>query len=548
MNMRVVFLLVRAFFSGTKPIKDFFERISTSRSRIISMVSSFLIVLVFVYLGILLGVNYYSYQTLGLLLGYPYLGLVLAALLGFAFQLFYSLASGTSLLYGAKDILLVGSLAVRHTELGASRLLIAYLLQAPLYWFVTLPSLIVGLWIDGFSLVYLFGGLLFLLVGPLFALSLSVLFSMVLVRLTKGKNHKMAEELVSAVSLVLLILVLTVSLTRNLTDDGSLLSFNYEVMLQSYAPLVEKIMSLFPWFRIQAQMVTSLASQFIILGSGIILFVCLVLLVGTTYAANLSYVLSNQSGTRTRKAKHTFNSSSPQRALMKRELLIIRSESMFVFEIIGELGIPVLLLVLYSFMGILDELAEVVSQLTQTGVFLQLVYLLLLLFANLSMISSTSVSRQGKRFDLDKQYPLDASTFVQAKLLFHLALVFIPHAFFLAVALLLLSLPLLHLLWMIPLSLLCIGMIACLHLAIDYHHPRLDWKVSQQAMKSNLNGLYGMLITFAVLALFALILLLPILVGLSTELSILLLFGLTGLGFSLSYRLALSQARSLLSK
>ncbi len=171
----------------------------------------------FVYLGILLGVNYYSYQTLGLLLGYPYLGLVLAALLGFAFQLFYSLASGTSLLYGAKDILLVGSLAVRHTELGASRLLIAYLLQAPLYWFVTLPSLIVGLWIDGFSLVYLFGGLLFLLVGPLFALSLSVLFSMVLVRLTKGKNHKMAEELVSAVSLVLLILVLTVSLTRNLT-------------------------------------------------------------------------------------------------------------------------------------------------------------------------------------------------------------------------------------------------------------------------------------------------------------------------------------------
>ncbi len=166
MNMRVVLLLVRAFFSGgTKPIKDFFERISTSRSRIVSILASFLIVLVFIYLGAILGVNYYSYQTLGLLLGYPYLGLVFAALLGFAFQLFYSLASGTSLLYGAKDILLVGSLAVRHTELGASRLLIAYFLQAPMYWFVTFPSLIVGLWIEGFSLVYLLGGLLFLLIG-----------------------------------------------------------------------------------------------------------------------------------------------------------------------------------------------------------------------------------------------------------------------------------------------------------------------------------------------------------------------------------------------
>lgn len=548
MNMRVVLLLVRAFFSGTKPLKDFFERISASRSRIVSILASFLIVIVFIYLGVILGVNYYSYQTLGLLLGYPYLGLIFAALLGFAFQLFYSLASGTSLLYGAKDILLVGSLAVRHSELGASRLLIAYFLQAPMYWFVTFPSLIVGLWIEGFSLVYLLGGLLFLLIGPLFALSFSVVISMVLVRLTKGKNHKMAEELVSAISLVLLILMLTVSLTRNMTDNDSLLSFNYEAMLQVYAPIIEKILGLFPFFRMQAQVVTSLVSQLIFLASGVLLFIGLVLLVGNTYAANLSYVLSNQSRARTRKVKHTLRSASPQRALMKRELLIIRSESMFVFEIVGELGIPVLLLVLYSFMGILDELAEVASQLIETGVFLQLVYLLLLLFANLSMISSTSVSRQGKRFGLDKQYPLGAGTYVQAKLLFHLMLVFIPHTLYLTAALLLLSLPLAHILWMIPLSLLCIGMIACLQLAIDYHHPRLDWKVSQQAMKSNLNGLFGMLAAFISLALFALVLLLPMLIGLSMVLSVLLLFGLTGLGFSLSYRLALNQARILLSK
>jgi ABC-2 type transport system permease protein len=91
-------------------------------------------------------------------------------------------------------------------------------------------------------------------------------------------------------------------------------------------------------------------------------------------------------------------------------------------------------------------------------------------------------------------------------------------------------------------------MIACLQLAIDYHHPRLDWKVSQQAMKSNLNGLFGMLAAFMSLALFALILLLPMLIGLSMVLSVLLLFGLTGLGFSLSYRLALRGARVLLSK
>ncbi|MGH0052189.1 MAG: hypothetical protein ACQ5SW_02205 [Sphaerochaetaceae bacterium] len=548
MNLRVVFRLVRAFFSGTKPLRSFYERIRIARSRILNGVTSTLFLLVFLSLACLLAVNYYSYQTLGLLMGIPYLGLLFASVMAFAFQFLYSLAGGVSLLYGGKDILLVGSLAVRHRELGASRLLIAYFLYAPLYWFVSLPALVVGLWIDGFSLLYLTGALLFLLVGPLFSLSLSVVLSLLLVRLTKGRNHKREEALVSMVAMMLLILILTVSFTRNIPENGTYLSFNYELMMQSYGPIIEKLIRIFPLFRIQAMMVSSLSAQLVMVAIGFVLAAFLVLLVGGTYAGNLSYVLSNQVVSKIRKGPHSFRAISPQRALMKRELLIIRSESAFVFEVFGELGIPLLLLVLYGFMGILDELQELISGFAEMGITLQLLYVLLLLFANISLISSTSVSRQGKLFILDKQYPLDASIFVQAKVRFHLVLVSLPHILYLTAALVLLSFPLIHLLWMVPLSLLCIGIVACLHLAIDYRHPRLDWKVSQQAMKSNPNGLIGMGISLVISVLFALFLFLPTVLGIPTVLSIFLLFfASSGILYG-SYRLVLREARLLLSR
>ncbi|MGE4454928.1 MAG: hypothetical protein AB7D92_10375 [Sphaerochaeta sp.] len=548
MNMRVVYLLVRAFFSGTKPVRDFLDRIRVSRSRLLSVVTTLLISIVFLYFFVLLGVNYYAYQTLGLLLNVPYLGLFFASLIGFAFQVLSFLAGGSSLLYSGKDILLVGVLAVGNRELGTSRLIISYLLHAPLYWFITLPSLIVGLWIDGFSLLYLVGGLVFLLFGPLFALGFSVLLSMGLVHLTKGKNHKMVEELISMVALVSLILVLTSTLMGNLLEDSSGIAFNYEAMLQSYGPLIERLITLFPLFHLQAEMVHIVGSQLIFLSIGVLLTVFLVVLTGGTFRSNLSYVLSNQSVVKQRGFKRGVVLSSPRKALMRRELLIIRSESMFVFEVAGELGIPLLLLVLYAAMGVLDELAEVASTLVETGYLPQITYLILLLFANIGMVSSTSVSRQGKRFYLDKQYPLNAETYVQAKLALHLLLLYLPHVLYLVLACFLLSFPPVHLLWMIPLSFLSISSVASLHLAIDYHHPHLDWKVSQQAMKSNLNGLFGMIVSLTVVAVYGVMLLLPMVFDISLFIPVVGLFILSGAGLYGSYRLACSKAQALLCR
>ena len=40
-------------------------------------------------------------------------------------------------------------------------------------------------------------------------------------------------------------------------------------------------------------------------------------------------------------------------------------------------------------------------------------------------------------------------------------------------------------------------------LAIDYSRPRLEWKLPQQAVKQNMNGMLGMIVSLITIAIFA---------------------------------------------
>ena len=178
----------------------------------------------------------------------------------------------------------------------------------------------------------------------------------------------------------------------------------------------------------------------------------------------------------------------------------------------------------------------------------ELLFLVLLMMASLGMLSSTSVSRQGKMFNLDRLYPLQAKHFVQAKLVLHLLLFGLPNLAYLIISLLALQLSLFHLGWMAPLSLLSLAVISTLHLALDYHHPNLDWTTAQQAMKSNLNGLLGMLIALAWVVVVAALLLLPHFLPIPSFLGWVLLALIGPLALLCSHRLAVGEASLALTR
>lgn len=551
MNFRTVGMLVKAYWIGNKPIASALERFSFSkkgsRSKLLSVVLGLMLVVMFVYFALLLGLNYYSYQMLGMLMDEPLMGLFIASALSFFVLLLFSLTSIRDFLYTAKDILLVKTLKVGDASLAASRLILLYLHYAPLYWFLTLPSLVVGTFIQGFSISYALFSLLYLLFGPILPLCCSVAFTLLLIGAGKGKRVRFLEEIGPIILLVVFIVGMSASFTRNLGQD-SLLDFQYEAMLVNLGPLFTSLKQKLPLFALQAD---QLFSPVCILQVVSLTLFCL-LLVGfvtaRTYQGNFSKLLSNQSSRSHTRKGLVFKANSQMAALLKRELVVIRSNSSFIFELAGELFIPVVLIVVYMLTGVMDEMAVMADTLKTFPFFEQLLFLIMLLVANLGMLSSTSVSRQGRMFVYDRLYPIDPSMYVQAKLLLHISLVGFPNLIYLTLSLVFFNLSLYHLVWMVPLSLALILLAAALHLGIDYRHPKLDWTLAQQAMKSNTNGLIGLALSFVLEVVVAAFLILPVLLNIPFIYFAALLLILALPAVRYAYSMAVHQASQALTR
>ncbi len=516
MRTHVVLLLVRAFLDGVKPVKTYFSRLTVSkgskRGIVLQVVIAAMLVCSLVMLVLMVGFNYYTYQTLGTLIGIPYLGMFLATLAGFSFLFFLGSIGLSSIIYSGKDITLASTLPVSGVELLSSRLLVAYVLYFPLYVGIVLPGIVVAAFLEGISLLFVVGSLFLLLLGPLLPLSLALLVATALVRLSKGVRFRLAEQLFSFVFILGFSLVMISLFSRNM-EDGSSFQVDFQAMMLSVGTTFTTLTKAFPLFVMQAKMLWTWPDF-------LLQALCLVaiptgisLVVGRGYAHSLSLVASSQSITR-KKGKHgrrdSYMSMSQSSTLIVREIEVIRGQSVFMIELVGELFIPLILLGVYALTGVLGEIQGLASQVASSAYLPYGLVLGVLLMSSISMLSSTSVSRQGPQFSLDKTLPLSPSVFVRAKLMLHMILVGSTDLIYLALALMFFRLPLIHLVWMVLLSLPVVFSIAAFGLAIDYRRPMLTWSIPQQAMKSNMNGLLGMGCAIAVLIVVGLSLFVPL--------------------------------------
>ncbi|HKL57622.1 MAG TPA: hypothetical protein VJ854_04420 [Sphaerochaeta sp.] len=556
MRIPIVFLLVKAFLQGVKPLQTYFSRLSVSdqakkgRGRVLQVVLAALMLFSFTILVAMLGFNYYSYQTLGSLIGIPYLGMFLGALAGFSFIFLLASIGLSSIIYRGKDITLASTLPVSERELLVSRLLIAYILYCPIYAGIVLPAIVVAAFVEGVNALFVVGALALLLLGPLLPLSLALLVATALVRLSKGRRTKMVEQLFSFVFILGFSLVMITLFSRNAGED-SLFQVDYQAMMLSMETTFKTMTRLFPLFVLQGRLLWSLpaflANSLVLLGFPLAISAC----VGRGYDRSLSLVFSSHSVTRTKRNQSSHNSCKPRSTtltLMVRDLEVIKSQSVFMIELVGELLIPLILLGVYALTGVLGELEGMAFLVASSPYLPYGLFLGVALISSISMLSSTSVSRQGPQFALDKALPLKAGGFVRAKILLHLGLVGSANVLYLVVSLLFFSISLSHLLWMVPLTLLVVFSNAAFGLAIDYRRPLLTWNIPQQAMKSNMNGLLGMGVSIVVIIAVGIVLFVPMFFVSSAAVGIGLSF-LVASGFSLlSWKVCTRQARAALSR
>ncbi|MFA5448493.1 MAG: hypothetical protein WC233_09490 [Sphaerochaeta sp.] len=549
--MRETLLLLKAYWVGIKPYAMFLQRFGfrsrRRQNKVLSVVLAALLVITFGYFMVMLFSNYWAYQTLGMMIDRPYLGLFFAAVVSSVATLVYTLTSVSNVLYQAPDIKMLQALPIEERTLALSRLAILYATAAPIYWFFTLPAMVVAALIGGFSFQLFFGALFFLVLGPILPLSILTLIGVAIMRSRIFERSPGLSKTIAMVLFILFFVGLSSMMTRYLDQSGAM-AYDYQAMIASLVPLIEVLERWLKPLLVQANALLSFSSLFwfilLSLGVGAVAMQVVV----ATYHSTVA--LAKIGGHRRANGRRATleRGRSPLVALMRRELVVLSSQNAFVFEIVGELFIPLILLVVWIITGTIGDMAALFSSILSLDMATQIIFVILLLMGNFSLLSSTSVSRQGKYFALDRLYPVEAARYVQAKLLLHLLLVGVTNIIYVSTALILIGAGAKALAWAIPLSVLSVAVIAPLQLAIDYRNPNEEWTLAQQAMKSNLNGLFGLVIALGWTVICALFLILLPLLGVVRAPLIAPLFIIGAVVARWGYRFAINQARLALSR
>ncbi len=519
MNLQTVSLLVRSYYSGTKPWTHLFHIVSARRPdkpigtakktmRIVgSIFLGLLLAFSFAMLMIMIGVNYYSFQQMGLLIGLPDLGLFLAEILGAVIVFLFSCMTASSTLYRGKDLALLMTVPIRQSELLASRLILLYVAMFPIYFFMVLPGIVIVWSVTGWSVPLVFGGLLTLLLGPVAPVLLGSVFGMLIMKMTKGRNNKVLIELISILLVMGLVLfaqggVLRMSGLDETADPSQLVAALGATVSAAYKSLF--------YFACQASMSFSnygFLNAYLAIALNILINVALAALVILLLARSYSQCVSiAQNGAnkakRRRLAASThfsrkrrsalFTPSSRVISLAAKDWEIVKGTPAFLTELVGEVCIPIILVIVYALSGILGEMQGMLESVRSSAWFSAGVCGTLILLSSFTMVSSTSVSREGSLFALSRSWPVSSRIYVNGKMVFHMILLYIPHVIYLFLCSWIFGIDAINLPWMLLLGFFTIFGTGALDLAIDYRRPVLDWKLPQQAIKQNLNGLIGM--------------------------------------------------------
>lgn len=178
---------------------------------------------------------------------------------------------------------------------------------------------------------------------------------------------------------------------------------------------------------------------------------------------------------------------SVRSSLMVNDFKLITGDPAFSFELLGEVFIPIIILLVYSFMGIIDEIGDLASMMASSKYGHLILAGIVVGFGSLNGISSTSFSREGRDFYLLESLPIAKKDRILAKARLHILVVYPVDALILAVSGIFFKMPL----WFYPLSLVLLFNMtltsSLIGLFIDYNAPYLTWSKSQMAVKNNMN-------------------------------------------------------------
>lgn len=449
---------------------------------------------------------YRSLLAAGAPAGHPELLMFYALMGSWAFIFVTAIPLALSVLYYSTDMRLLLTLPVRPRDIVVAKGLLLYLYCLPVNLVFLVPALWLYLSSVGVSLAAALSAAVHLLLSPLFPLALASLLVLALMKAVNLSRFRVAFEVAGMALGIALVLGLQVLLSRSAMAGLSGGTFE---ALSRFPDLYAALSRALPPLAWAANGFVAGAGPGPLLGSllltGAAVLVILLLapvdfLRGATERREVGATRRAPSGDASL-ALAAGRSRGVSSSLLRREWAILSSNSTSLFEAFGEMLILPLLLGMYSVLIPKQYLGPAMQFVTGSPLVGLIVMAVLVAMTNLTTVSATSLSREGRLFSLSLTMPVSGRRQVKAKLLLHMLLFTTAYAVDLVICGIVFRYPLISLVFMIPggVALQVAGFAAGIF--FDLKKPLLKWTHPQQAMKSNTNAVAGIGISFGLVAL-----------------------------------------------
>ncbi|HPD01380.1 MAG TPA: hypothetical protein PLA01_08535, partial [Acetivibrio sp.] len=190
--------------------------------------------------------------------------------------------------------------------------------------------------------------------------------------------------------------------------------------------------------------------------------------------------------------------TSPLTALFWKEWkLLLRTPVFMINGLAGVVVMPVMTLI--SILGqnqeSIGKFIEVARE-PRNDIYVSLVgFGLMVLASSLNIVSSTAVSREGHSIWISKMIPVSPRMQIISKLIHSMSISMMGSLVIAGFMVALIRVSVLKVLFLIILSSLGSMTILILDLIIDIFRPKLDWTNPHEAVKTNLNGLFGIIVS-----------------------------------------------------
>ncbi|MGD1822430.1 MAG: hypothetical protein ACPKM0_06660 [Pleomorphochaeta sp.] len=502
MRINLVFDLVKHQLIASKPLEQFVSSAGKSKNTLLNKVLRLLgIILIassFIYL---LGSNYFGYIKISKMLQIEKEGIAFCTFSSTLFLLFISTTYLEHTYFRGKDTKIWRLLPISKSEFYFAKFLANYAYSLLLNIIVTLPMIVAIFYYFGFSSLSVFSSFFLFFLLPIVPLVISSLLVILKITIFRGRSIKIVDFIFNNGPFIFGILYLSKSANQmtRLAFEGA--AIDQLVALNNYIVSIGSL----PYFSLMGSTFFKTYSLFSYILFTVAVFLLAAAIIAPLFEKCMNLItLANNNENKARKninnKEFKFASNNLFLSLIKREFYILGSEKGFLSESISEMLIPIILIIVWQFSGSLEEISELIEEFSSSTYFIAIIYTIVHLFAAMVLISSTSVSREGHLFKLNKILPIDVKKIVKAKVAFHLIFITMIQIIYLIVFVVMFDINMINFIWMIPLFIINSINISLSGLFLDYSNPKLEWEVGVAAMKRNMNGAIGMLVGVLVIA------------------------------------------------